>query len=78
MEAQLYNHYSDGDGCSIAIGLSNKDIKEIIKIRDTIMTSMSMPYWNNLLKLLNLIIAETKKDDTKGLRYRDAQLKERL
>ena len=75
MEAQLYNHYPLGDGCSIVIGLSKQDIKEIIKIRDTITTSMYEPYWANLLKLLNNIIQETKKDDTQGIRHMDAKLK---
>ena len=78
MEAQLYGHYSDGDGCAITIGLKKKDIEEVIKIRDTIVTSMSMPYWNKLLKLLNNIIAETQKKDEQGTRYLDAQLRERI
>ena len=78
MEAQLYGHYPDGDGCAITIGLKKKDIEEVIKIRDTIVTSMSMPYWNKLLKLLNNIIAETQKKDEQGTRYLDAQLRERI
>ena len=75
MEAQLYGHYPDGDGCAITIGLKKKDIQELIKIRDTIVTSMYMPYWNKLLKLLNNIITETQKKDEQGTRYLDSKFK---
>jgi hypothetical protein len=82
MEAQLYNHYPyPGEGgCSIVIGLNEQDIEELKKARDALSINMygTPTPWVNLIKLLDNIIAETKKDDTQGIRYRDAQLRERI
>jgi hypothetical protein len=77
MEAQLYNHYPLGDGCSIVIGLTYENIKELKKAKDTLSINMygSKSPWGGLVRLLDNIISESEKDDTQGLRYLDAQFK---
>ena len=78
MEAQLYNHYPLGDGCSIVIGLSEHDIAYLTEAADKLALNDSQPYsspMTKVLELLNNIIIETRKDDTQGIRLMDERLK---
>ena len=76
MEAQLYRHYPDGEGCAIILGVEYKDIENYRRIINDPDISL-LEIYNLVTTLLNAIIEEAERPEEQGLLAQDQRMKEK-